>query len=174
MQFDDVIRLRKSTRGFADDVVSREDIEKILDAAQLAPIAGADYSMTHLTVLQDPSVLSEIREVCMMHRKDGTAVDPTYNANAIIFTSVTGPSEDMIEFCNVGCAIENMLLAATDLGLGSVYLWGYLKKLRNHPEVIEKLQIPEGYTIISSLGIGVVPNGLSSREPEAKIGVNWI
>ena len=107
----------------------------------------------------------------MMHRKDGTAVDPLYGAPTLILLSVTGPSDDCIEYCNVACAIENMTLAATDRGLGSVYLWGFLKKLRKHPQVIEKLQLPQGYSLLSALGVGYALEPLPSREPEEKIAV---
>ena len=171
MEFSDVVRLRRSTRGFAPEQIDDEDLQAILDAAQLAPIAGADYTMSHITVLQDPQLLGELREACMMHRKDGTAVDPLYGAPTLILLSVTGPSDDCIEYCNVACAIENMTLAATDRGLGSVYLWGFLKKLRKHPQVIEKLQLPQGYSPLSALGVGYALEPLTSREPEEKIAV---
>ena len=175
MEFDDVIRLRRSTRAYTDEQITEEELRQILDAAQLAPIAGADYSMTHLTVVQDPQVMQAIREACMLHRRsDGAPIDPTRGVPTLIMVSATGPSDDLIEYCNVACAIENMTLAATNLGLGSCYLWGYLKKLRQHPEVIEKLQIPEGYMILSSLGVGYAADPLVAREPEPKLGVNRV
>ena len=53
MEFTKVIRLRRSTRGFTSEQITNEQLREILDAAQLAPIAGADYTMSHLTVVQD-------------------------------------------------------------------------------------------------------------------------
>ena len=109
-----------------------------------------------------------------MTRKDGTKVDPTYGAPTVIFMSATGPSDDQIEFCNVACAIENMTLAATSLGLGSVYLWGFLKKLRKHPEVIEKLQLPEGYVLLSAFGVGHAATPIEPHEPKGRIEVDYL
>ncbi|MGI6216953.1 MAG: nitroreductase family protein [Coriobacteriales bacterium] len=174
MEVEEAIRKRRSTRKYTDQQVSEEDVRKIVNAAQLAPIAGADYSMSHITVVRDQALLDEIREACMMHKKDGTPVDPLYGVKTLILLSATGPSDDYIEYCNVACAIENMTIEATSLGLGSVYLWGYLKKLRKHPEVIAKLNLPAGYTILSSIGIGYAADPFVERQPEEKIGVDWI
>ena len=174
MEFEEVIRLRRSTRAFASQEVSRDELERIVDAAQLAPIAGADYSMSHITVVTDAALLDEIRTRCAFRRKDGTMLDPLYGATALIVLSATGPSDDNIEFCNVACAIENMSLAATDLGLGSVYLWGYIKKLATMPDLVAKLGLPEGYTVLSSLGVGHALEPAAPREPKEKIAVDWI
>lgn len=172
--FMNVIRSRCSTRAFTSETVREEDLEQIIEAGRTAPIAGADYTMSHMTVLGDPEVLTRIREGCMMKRKDGTLVDPLYGAQTIIFLSATGPSEDCIEYCNVACAIENMSLAATSLGLGSVYLWGFLKKLRKDPALLELLRIPEGYTILSAFAVGYAKDPIEPHEPKGRIGVTYL
>lgn len=168
----EAIETRRSVRAYKPGQITDEDLGRILDAAQLAPIAGADYSMSHITVVQDPALLEEIRAACMLHRKDGTLVDPLYGVPTLIVLSVTGPSDDNIEFCNVACAIENMSLAATALGLGSVYLWGFLKKLRQHPDLIARLGLPEGYAPLSCIGIGYALEQPTRRTAEEKIAVN--
>lgn len=173
-EFMNVIRSRCSTRAFTQGMVSEEELEQIIEAGRTAPIAGADYRMSHMTVLRDPEILAKIREGCMLKRKDGTAVDPMYGAQTIIFLSATGPSEDCIEYCNVACAIENMALTATSLGLGSVYLWGFLKKLRKQPDLIDLLQIPEGYTILSALAVGYSKDPIQPHEPKGRIAVNYV
>jgi len=172
MDLNQALRLRCSTRSFLPEQITAGQLGQILDAAQLAPIAGGNYSMSHITVIQDQELLDEIRRACMMHRKDGSAVDPLYGAPTLIMLSASGPSADHIEYCNVACAIENMALAATGLGLGSVYLWGYLKKLRKCPDVLKKLEIPEGYTPLSSIGVGYAKHPAIERKPEEKIKVN--
>ena len=85
-----------------------------------------------------------------------------------------GPSDDQIEYCNVACAIENMTLCATSLGLGSVYLWGFLKKLRKHPEVVAVLGLPEGYTVLSALAVGPAPEPVAPHEPKGRIEVDYL
>ena len=171
MEFHDVVRLRRSTRAFTSEQVTEEQLQQVLDAAQLAPIAGGAYSMSHLTVVQDEALLDQIRTNCSFQKKH---LDPLYGAPTLIVVSATGPSDDCIEYSNVACAIENMTLAATDLGLGSVYLWGFLRKLRNQPELLDALQLPDGYTPLSAMALGHPAEPSEPREPKPNIGVNRI
>ena len=134
--------------------MSDEDVKAIVDAAQLAPLALGDNKTSHLTVVRDPELMETIRSACMLKRKDGSAHDPFFGATTLIIFSATDISDDHIEYCNAGCVIENMCLAAADLGLGSCYIWGCLKKLRNNPEAVSKLNLPEGYEILSAFVCG--------------------
>ena len=174
MEFMDIIRARRSTRAYTGEQIAPDQLAAIVEAGRTAPIAGADYSMSHMTVVQDPALIAEIREACALTRKDGTKVDPTYGAPTLVFLSATGPSDDMIEYCNVACAIENMCLCATSLGLGSVYLWGFLRKLRNHPEIVAKLGLPEGYTVLSAFAVGHATEPVEPHEPKGMIEVNYL
>ncbi|MBQ6390134.1 MAG: nitroreductase family protein [Eggerthellaceae bacterium] len=74
----------------------------------------------------------------------------------------------------MACAIENMTLCATSLGLGSVYLWGFLKKLRKHPEVVAELGLPEGYTVLSALAVGPAPKPVAPHKPKGRIEVDYL
>ena len=77
MEFMDVIRARRSTRAYTDEQITSEELAAIVEAGRTAPIAGADFSMSHMTVVQDPGLIAEIREACLLTRKDGTKADPT-------------------------------------------------------------------------------------------------
>ena len=120
----------------------------------MAPLAAGDVRTSHLTVVHGGQLMEEIRDACMFTRKDGSHMDPLYGASTIIFFSAADISEDHIEYANAGCVIENMCLAATALGLGSCYIWGCLRKLRRHPELIQKLQLPDGFEILSAFVCG--------------------
>ena len=163
MEFEDVIRRRRSTRAFTDEPVDDGQLAAILDAAQRAPLAAGDRKTSHLTAVRPSPLMERIRAVCMLHRKDGTAVDPFYGASTVVFFSATDISDDHIEFANAGCVIENMCLAATDLGLGSCYIWGCLRKLRAAPEVVAELGLPEGYEILSVFACGHPVEPLAER-----------
>ncbi|MEL7563688.1 MAG: nitroreductase family protein [Dehalobacterium sp.] len=175
MEFNDVILMRRTTRSYEPHQISAEDLNTLLMAAHMAPIAGGDYTMTHMTVVQDAGLLNELRQACMMKLPGKEEhIDAFYGAPTVIFFSARGISKDCIEYSNIGCAIENMLLAATDRHLGSTYLWGCLRKLRPHPELIGRLQLPEGYEILSAVAVGYPTDPLVKREPVEKISVNRI
>ncbi|MCL2632407.1 MAG: nitroreductase family protein [Coriobacteriia bacterium] len=176
MQFNEVILRRRTTRSYLPDQIKPEDLKTILTAAHLAPIAGAEYTNTHLTVVQDQTLLDELREACMVRRSDGEGLrDFFYGAPTVIFLSVNGISKDLIEYSNVACAIENMLLAATSLDLGSTYLWGVIQRqLKRQPDMIAKLQLPEGYELLSAVGLGYPTEPLVQREAIEYLSVNYL
>ncbi len=172
MDFEQVLTLRQTTRKYTDQKVSDSDLEKILQAAQTAPLAAGDDQTTHLTLVKDPVLMEEIRNACMLtSRKTGQKIDALYGAQAMIFVSATDLSEDHIEYCNTGCIIENILLQATALGLGSTYIWGCLKKLRKNEEVMKKLCLPQGYEILSAAVVGYPAKPLAPREISRKLSV---
>lgn len=175
MEFEKVLYLRRTTRKYQAMQIQESDLQKILDAAQTAPLAAGDDKTTHITVVQEPTLVNRIREVTQLtSRKTGNVFDPFYGAPTIIFLSATDLSEDCIEYANVGCVIENMILQATALNLGSTYIWGCLGKLRDSTELIQKMNIPAQYKILSALAIGYPAIPLEKREKKNKISVNRI
>ena len=66
MDFEQVLTLRQTTRKYTDQKVSDSDLEKILQAAQTAPLAAGDDKTTHLTLVKDPVLMEEIRNACML------------------------------------------------------------------------------------------------------------
>ena len=51
MDFEQVLTLRQTTRKYTDQKVSDSDLEKILQAAQTAPLAAGDDKTTHLNLV---------------------------------------------------------------------------------------------------------------------------
>ena len=175
MDFEQVLHLRKTTRKYQGMQIAEADLQKIIDAAQTAPLAAGDDKTTHITVVQDPTVLKCIREVTqVVSRKTGNLMDAFYGAPTLIFLSATDLSEDGIEYANVACVIENMILQATALELGTTYIWGCLGKIRDQAELTQKMNIPDQYKILSALAVGYPVTPLETREKKEKIAVNRI
>ncbi|BAT70842.1 nitroreductase family protein [Thermosulfidibacter takaii ABI70S6] len=73
---------------------------------------------------------------------------------------------------SIGACIENMLLAAHCLGLGSVWLGEILK---NADKVKEILDVPESYDFMALVAIGYpAREGKSERKPLKEVIFNWI
>lgn len=172
MEFQEALKKRCSCRSFTDKKVSDEDVKKIIAAAQNAPLALGDNQTSHLTVVRDPEIMEAIRAACMLKRKDGTFKDPLFGATTMIFFSATDISVDHIEYCNAGCVIENMCMAAADLGLGSCYIWGCLNKLRKNEEALALLKLPEGYEVLSAFVCGYPSEPIEDRVDRDNIAMD--
>lgn len=141
------IKTRRSIRQFTDKKVSDEQIKRVLEAAMSAPSAY-NHQPWQFIVVTDKTILGQI-----------TSMGHYVSVNsATVGILVCGDSEKegdegfLIEDCSV--AIENMLITATDLGLGSVWASVYpfkeemlsFRRILNLPKHILPITfVPLGY-----------------------------
>jgi len=158
MELFETFALRKSCRAYTAEKVSAADVKKIEFAANSAPVGGAHYENIHLAVVQDGAAMAEIRSVA-----GGGKADPFYGAPLAVFVSAKSrESSPNVEFANAACIVEHMHLAATALGLGSVYIWGCLPAVKGNAALKAKLGIPEGFEPVSALAVGHAADGAPS------------
>lgn len=154
MELMKAIATRKSTRSYKQDQISDEDLKVILEAGEAAPVGMAAYNTVHLTVVQNADLLNEFTKTTQ-EVFNNPKMNPFYGAPTLIIVSGK-PSEKApsIEAHNAACIAENMALAATDLGLGSVYLLGFLFAINTKKELIDKLNLPDGFVPVAALSVG--------------------
>lgn len=164
---------RTSTRDFLPDEVPAEELNQILLAAMAAPVARGRYDTLNLTVLTDEGILNEIASA---EDYSGTRPrSPLYGANTLIIVSSILSEKATIEYSNVGCIMQTMALAARELEVASIYLWTCIASLSKHPDIVLKLNLPEGFTPISALGIGYSRTALEElARPRHMIKVNRV
>ena len=147
----DAINARRSVRGFTEKQISDADLEAILFAGGQAAVGGADFKSLKLYAVQDPELLKAIDEASAKRRPGS---HPLYGAPTLVVLASKESILPNIEFTNAGCIIENMMLAATDLGVDSIYLWMAMYGINDDPEIIAKLGFPEGFTCVGTMALG--------------------
>jgi nitroreductase len=194
MEFEAVLRHRRSTRTFLDEPVPDDRLEAVLLAGANAPIGSNLFHDIHLTVLTDKSVMTALCEAesrrmldKVFKRKVGGEIDPGkmpskrkpfYGAPVVII--VSHRRQDLqpgIEFANCAVVVHTMHLAATNLGLGSVYVWGILESMREIPELDRTglLELPENFAPLMGLMLGLPKVPLKDKAPTPdKIPINYI
>ena len=83
--------------------------------------------------------------------------DPFRDAPTVIFVSHRRQTvQPGIEYSNVACIVYSMHLAATNLGLGSVLIWGALEAMREIPELdnADVLELPDDFEPLLGIAIG--------------------
>lgn len=130
MEFTKVLQLRRSTRSYCSEQLSEEQLSAILAAAQSAPVGMGRFDRLKLVVVQDPELL-EALNADYAASIDNEDAYPTYGAPTVIFVLEDRDDPDLLSGANAACIVEHMALAATDLGLGSVYLLGICRELQN-------------------------------------------
>jgi nitroreductase len=196
MDFFELLKHRRSTRKFTGESISRENMSQILLAANSAPVGSNMYKDIHLTVVQNRELLDRLSEAAVKRFEDKRKMkailgdmkpeaispavirDPFYGATAAIFISHKNQTvQPGIEFANAACVAFLVHLAATELGLGSVFIWGVLEAMREIPELDNSslLDLPDGFMPLLGVAIGYTAKDLSPRELKSeRITVNYL
>jgi nitroreductase len=198
MDYLELLKHRASTRKFLEDQITEKELSVILLAANGAPIGSNMYRDIHLTVVQNREILDQLSRAGAKRREnkkrmkeivgdlvrdDDTekpvrASDPFYGAPTVIFVSHKNQTiQPGIEYSNVACVVLSMHLAATELGLGSVFMWHALESMRELPELDNShlLNAPEGFSPLLGLAVGYPARALAIRELHTeKIKTNYI
>ena len=169
METRDVIKKRNSIRKFKEEAISKENIDRLLEAAECASVGHGYYDKMHLTVIQNKDVFDKFNKVI----KDDAGKENSlfYNAPTLIVMS-TNIDEDLLAGQCVGTMGENMLLTATDLDLGAVYIDTFLESIKKDEEALKLLDLPEGFRPIAAIAVGYMD--MPSVPKNHSIDVNYI
>jgi len=166
------ISSRRAVRAYTGEQITEEQLDLILKAGCAAPVGKSMYDQMHLTVIQNPEVLSTISESLKMSMH--VEFDPLYNAPTLIAVSSEQMPFPGIEAADTGCILENMMLEATDQGLGSVVIWGSGMAINNVPGLKKKILLPEACTGVAGIVVGYAKEEVEAKELELSIRVNRI
>ena len=157
MELLDVMLKRRSTRKFSDEPVSKEELDKILHAALLAP-TSMNRKPCNFMVVERKETLE------LLSKSKDHGADLIAGANkAIVVIADTMIADTWIEDSSI--ALTYMHLMATELGLGSCWVQIHLRSKdgKDSEELVRDiLKIDNHYRIV-----GVLALGHSDNIPEA-------
>ncbi len=145
------VKSRRSVRSYKTDAVPEEMLDAILEAGTYAPTGGGRQSPTVIAVksAEYRKRISELNAEVM-----GSDKDPYYGAPVIILVLADGNANTFVE--DGSCVLENMMLAAASLGLGSV--WVHREREIFDSEKGKKLlaewKLPETLRGVGSIALG--------------------
>lgn len=151
-----LVQQRQSDRAYLDKPVEAEKIERILEAARLAPSA-CNAQPWKFIVVTDASKRMEVAEatankvLSMNHFARQAPVQLVLVEESANFTSTVGGwmTNKYYPHIDLGIVASHVCLAAADEGLGSCMLgWCDEKKVR------KALQIPKGKRVMLVILIG--------------------
>lgn len=180
MEFLTTIATRKSTRKYKPTQISAKELDTILLAGSVAPVGSHEYGNYHFTVVQNGELIEKINiatsnALSNLEEMKIKIPNPTYGAPTLVVVSAKiEPKFLGSELANVACLIENMLLAATDLGIGSVYLMAPVLGFKADPQLVNDLQLPEDFEPMSVVALGYPVDSLKEKELKMRVTVNSV
>ena len=163
----ETIKKRRSIRAFKSTPVDQKTLDTILEAGRLAP-SWANTQTWRFVVIQDNSVKTQLADSATApgSRNNGVLKQAPVVIAACAELNRAGcregkPTTDKEGYWfmfDAALALENMVLEAQELGIGTLYIGAFDAKKAG-----SVLGVPEGYSCVILL-----PLGYPNEQPEAR------
>ena len=162
MEFMDVVAARKSVRSYADKPVEEEKLFKILESARLAP-SWANKQCCKYIVVKDKAKIQEL----------ASGLNGWLKQAPVIVVACADPKDSgdrngmNYYLVDVGISMQQLVLAATDVGLGTCWIGAF-----DEAKVKKALGIPENIKVVAmtSLGYPADNEGFGTKLIKTAIG----
>ncbi|MCL2774372.1 MAG: nitroreductase family protein [Oscillospiraceae bacterium] len=141
---------RRSIRGFKDKDVTKEQLMRLIEAAQSAP-SGGNCQPWHFYVIKDKKLQAEIKEKSC-HQ------DWILTASAFIVVCTDAErsasrygdrGKNLYSIQDTAAAIQNILLCAKSMGLGTTWCGAF-----DEEKLSEVLNLPKEYRPVGLIPVG--------------------
>jgi nitroreductase len=136
----DTIKDRRSIRTYKDERIPKDKLEKLLEAARLAPSAGNRQNWKFI-VVENEQIKNQLVTASNNQAFVGTA--------SHVIAGI-GDSAQKWHQVDLSIALEHIVLEAVELGLGTCWIGAF-----NEEEVKKILKIPQDKKVVALLTVGV-------------------
>lgn len=177
----DIIKARHSIRKYTERQISREDMEKILEAGNFAPNAGGGQRSMMVGV-RNKELTTKIGIMNLqkfdrrnlsgsyVSKEQPSVIDDAqikngfYGAPAVVV--IFGQSNFLFREADAFCCAENMILQATELGIASCIISRGAETFLGEEgqELLKQWEIPENYTAVCFVILGYI----DGEQPHSK------
>lgn len=181
MSLIDIIKSRHSIRKYTDEQISREALEKILEAGNYAPNAGGGQR-SMMVALHDKQLTTHVGRMNMAHfdrtnlagsyvskEQPSTIDDPAikngfYGAPTVV--CVFSQDNFLFRTADAFCMMENMVLQATELGIASCIVSRGYETFDSDEgrRLMKEWEVPEGYACQGFVILGYI----DGEQPHSK------
>jgi len=169
MEVIEAIKARRSVRRYKSDPVKNEDLQLVLEAARWAP-SWHNSQCWRFIVVRDPGVKNKLADTLRYTKGENPSTHAIRNAPVVIAAcaqlgksgylkgelGVAATDKGDWFMFDVALAMQNLVLAAYSLGLGTVHVG-----LFNAKEAADVLGLPEGIVCVE-----MTPLGYPDEEPK--------
>ena len=143
----EAIKNRKSCRAYKPEQIPDETLETILQAGMSAPVGMGAYDSLHITVVQKEESLKQIFEATadMVFKILKVRKNMDFGAKTLVIVSSKPTMMPGMEYANAAAVIENMVLAATSMGIDNLFWAGAAAAVAQDDSLRQTLGIPDGF-----------------------------
>ena len=150
-EFKEIINSRRSCRAYKPDMVPQELIDEVVDAGLKAACGKGAQSSVIITVT-DPEMREKISQA--NRQIMGVPTDPFYGA-PVILVVIADKSVPTAPY-DGACSLENMMLMAQELGLGSCWIHRCKQEFEGElgKEILAKIGLEGDFEGVGHLALG--------------------
>jgi len=148
----DTIKDRRSIRVYKGERIPKDKLEKLLEAARLAPSA-ANRQNWKFIVVENEQIKNQLVTACNNQAFVGTA--------SHVIAGI-GDSSQKWHQVDLAIALEHVVLEAVELELGTCWIGAF-----NEDEVKKILKIPQDKKVVALLTVGVPAESPATRPRKA-------
>ncbi|MCD8089705.1 MAG: nitroreductase [Clostridiales bacterium] len=187
----EIIMNRRSVRKFNDKPLEDDKLSAVVEAGRWAPTGGNCQSI-HFLVITNKEVLESLRirvktafsEMELFDNqylsiqnsiKQSKAGSYVYDYNAPVLIVVSNRRDYPNAMADCACALQNMMLTAESLGIGSCWInqLHWLDENKSVREYLESLGLGQDETICGSVALGSY-EGTYPRKPRTGMKTDYI
>ncbi len=146
---------RRSSRSFTDKAPSKADLETILKAATYAP-SGMNTQGWQFTVIQKKETLEKLN--IAIREALGRPADYVCYYGAPVLILASHDKESSLANPDCACALQNMFLAATSLGIDSCWInqlcYPESRKDAKVLSILTELGVPQSHYVYGCAALG--------------------
>ena len=185
MELIDVIRNRRAVRDFTDASIDRPTIERLIEAAILAPSAMNLQPWAFAVLLGRERIEGHAKRAkhWLLASLSQTSYDPSirhmledpeyalfYHAPALVVILAKSSGTQSAEDCCL--AGENLMLAARNEGLGSCWI-GFARPWLDLPATKAELKLPDQYHVVAPIVLGY-PKAWPESHGRKPAEIHWL
>lgn len=155
----ELIKTRRSCRRYRPVQIEDRELAAVLEAGTFAPTSMGRQD-PWIVAVQRPDLLDRLAR--MNAEIMGSKGNPYYDAPTVVLVFAPADSRNAVQ--DASCVLENMMLAAHALGLGSCWINREIEMFRTsegHDLMVRELGLPEGLTGVGAISLGY-PDGAAS------------
>ncbi len=163
-----IIKARKSIRVYQEKPLPKNVVENILEAARYAPTAR-DLQELEYKVITNKAFITQLsdglsdtiqKEGMPLKGPPGVKLDFFHGAPLVII--IAAPKDNYWASADAGLAVQNIMLYATSIKLGSCFI-GMAKLIERDKNLLNMLHITDNMNIVAA-----VICGYPAENPEPK------
>jgi nitroreductase len=148
MDFNEVIRTRRSVRTFKKDPIPQDVLNRVMDVVRIAP-SGSNRQPWRFVLVTDEVLKQKMIAACNNQKFIAEAPVIVVACGQRLPLNRGGYMGEMSTLLDVAIAFTHLILAARAEDLGTCWIGAF-----SNDEIKKLLEIPDGYEVVAATPLG--------------------